>query len=287
MEESLETIKGEDRVISVRDLVYYYPSYEDEEINTVIDGLNLDIGRGEFVAILGHNGSGKSTLAKLLNAQMLPREGSIEILGYDTRDQDKIWDIRSNCGIVFQNPDNQMVASIVEEEVAFGPENLGIPNPELRNRVDKALKSVGMYEYKRRQPQHLSGGQKQRIAIAGVLAMEPECLIMDEPTAMLDPIGRQEIMDTIQYLNREEGKTIVLITHFMEEAVLADRVIVMSRGKIAVEGKAKQVFSQVDKMKDLELGVPQVTQLAHRLNKDGFNIPNDVLTIEEFVEAIL
>ncbi len=275
-------------VIEVDDLHYKYPNYEeDREDEEVLKGLNLKVYDGEFIAILGHNGSGKSTLAKLLNAQMLPTQGDIKILGMNTKSKANLWDIRSSCGMVFQNPDNQMVATIVEEDVAFGPENLGVPMPELRQRVDEALKAVEMYENRRRPAHKLSGGQKQRVAIAGILAMLPRCIIMDEPTAMLDPIGRREIISTIGELNKEAGKTILLITHNMEEAIHADRILVMNDGDIVLEGKPGEVFSQVETMRNLELDVPQVTEVAYRLNKVGFKIKSNILDIDEFLEAVL
>lgn len=274
--------------IEIENLSFAYPVYEeDEEAVMVLKNLNLKIKKGSFVAILGHNGSGKSTLARLLNAQIWPSEGSVRVMGMDTREEDLLWDIRSQCGMVFQNPDNQMVASIVEEDVAFGPENLGIPNPELRERVDDALKAVEMYEFRRRASHELSGGQKQRVAIAGVLAMRPQCLLMDEPTAMLDPVGRKEILHTIDYLNSERNMTIVLITHNMEEAVLADRVIVLNDGEIALDGNPREVFSQLSKMRELELDVPQPTELASNLHREGYDIRPDLLTVEEVVEALL
>lgn len=276
-----------DVVIDIENVCYEYPAtFEDEEPILALNHVSLQIQRGEFVAILGHNGSGKSTLARLLNAQMSPTTGKISILGMDTKNEELLWDIRANCGIVFQNPDNQMVASIVEEDVAFGPENLGVPLPELRSRVDNSLRAVGMEEYRNRAPHQLSGGQKQRIAIAGVLAMQPTCIIMDEPTAMLDPVGRKDIMEAIRYLNEEQDKTILLITHYMEEAVNADRVIVLSEGEIALQGTPKQVFSQVERMRELSLDVPQVTEIAYLLNQEGYDVPVDVLTIDEFLEAL-
>lgn len=278
----------DDAVVAVKQVTFRYPQYEENgrEEPTLKD-VNLHVKKGEFVALLGHNGSGKSTLARLLNAQMLPQEGEILILGMNTRIEEKIWSIRSHCGMVFQNPDNQIVASIVEEDVAFGPENLGIPNPELRQRVDAALAATGMTPYKRREPYKLSGGQKQRVAIAGVLAMLPECIIMDEPTAMLDPIGRREIMDTIHMLNHEQNKTIILITHNMEEAVEADRIVVLSEGEIVLEGTPKEVFSDVETMRRLELDVPQVTEVGYRLRQAGFDVPGDCLRIEELVQALV
>lgn len=281
-----ETGKGE-TVIDVSHVTFAYPSEDGEGGKAVLQDVSFKVKQGEFIAILGHNGSGKSTLARLLNAQFLPNEGKIQILGMDTQDEDKLWEIRANCGMVFQNPDNQMVASIVEEDVAFGPENLGVPLPELRERVDMALKAVGMYDFRHRPPHQLSGGQKQRVAIAGVLAMLPSCIIMDEPTAMLDPVGRKEILETIHKLNKEEGKTILLITHHMNEAAQADRILVMADGRVALEGKPRDVFAQVKTMRSLELDVPQVTELAYRLHEAGYDVPVDCLEIEELVEAIL
>lgn len=277
----------QEKMIEIENLVFDYPAQtEEEEPTRALDGIQLTVDSGEFVAILGHNGSGKSTLAKLLNAQYLPTEGDIRILGMNTKEEENLWNIRKNCGMVFQNPDNQMVATIVEEDVAFGPENLGVPNPELRERVDAALKAVNMYEYRMKAPHQLSGGQKQRVAIAGVLAMHPNCLVMDEPTAMLDPMGRKDIMDTILYLRNVQKKTILLITHYMEEAALADRVLVMNEGKIALEGTPREVFRQVDRMRALSLDVPPVTELAYKMHHAGFDIPEDILTPEEFLEAL-
>lgn len=273
--------------IETENLSYAYPVFENEEPVMVLKNFSLQIKKGSFVAILGHNGSGKSTLARLLNAQMMPTEGRIRILGMDTREEAKLWDIRSRCGMVFQNPDNQMVASIVEEDVAFGPENLGIPNPELRNRVDFALDAVDMSPYKKRATHELSGGQKQRVAIAGVLAMKPDCLVMDEPTAMLDPIGRREILQTIDFLNHQQKMTILLITHNMEEAVHADRIVVLNDGEIALDGSPREVFSRVSLMRNLELDVPQATELSYLLHEAGYEIPGDLLTVREVVEALL
>ena len=274
-------------MIKIDQVSFHYPIFDDEEPVDVVKNLSLEIHEGEFVAILGHNGSGKSTLSKLLNAQLLPSSGDITILGMNTKDEKELWNIRSHCGVVFQNPDNQMVASIVEEDVAFGPENLGITHPELRNRVEEALQAVQMLEYKDRMVHQLSGGQKQRVAIAGILAMKPSCLILDEPTAMLDPIGRREVLQTIEYLHKQEKKTILLITHFMEEAAMADRIIVLNEGQLALEGSAREVFSQVETMRDLQLDVPQVTQLAHLLNKEGYHLRDDLLTIDELLKALL
>ncbi|MEJ8751426.1 energy-coupling factor transporter ATPase [Lagierella sp. ICN-221743] len=272
----------DDILIEVKDLSF---KYEDEAKKLTLKDINLEVKKGEFVAILGHNGSGKSTLAKLINGQMAPTEGEIRVKGLKTTDEDHLLEIRKTCGMVFQNPDNQIVATIVEEDVAFGPENLGVPMPELRHRVDEALEIVEMSDYKRHSPSLLSGGQKQRIAIAGILAMDPDCLLMDEPTAMLDPIGRKEIVDTMLKLN-ERGRTIVLITHFMDEAILADRVIVLNEGEIVMQGKPREVFSEFETIKSNGLDVPQVTELAYRLNQDGFDIPKDILSVEEMVEAL-
>ena len=272
----------DDILIEVKDLSF---KYEDEAKKLTLKDVNLNVKKGEFVAILGHNGSGKSTLAKLINGQMAPMKGEIRVKGLKTTDEDHLLEIRKTCGMVFQNPDNQIVATIVEEDVAFGPENLGVPMPELRHRVDEALEIVEMSDYKRHSPALLSGGQKQRIAIAGILAMDPDCLLMDEPTAMLDPIGRKEIVDTMLKLN-EKGRTIVLITHFMDEAILADRVIVFNEGEIVMQGKPREVFSEFETIKSNGLDVPQVTELAYRLNQEGFDIPKDILSVEEMVEAL-
>lgn len=278
----------EDIFIQVKDVEFEYKVYEEETeyVEKALRGVSIDIRKGEYLVILGHNGSGKSSLAKLLNGLNKPSQGEVFVKGLDTKDEDNTWEIRKNCGMVFQNPDNQLVTTIVEEDVAFGPENLGIPNPELRQRVEDALELVGMTKYRHHAPSLLSGGQKQRIAIAGILAMKPECIVLDEPTAMLDPRGREEIVDTIIKLNKEEGKTIVYITHFMEEAVVADRIIVLNDGLIALEGTPREVFSQVDVMKDLGLDVPQVTELAYELNRSGFDIRSDILTVEELIEEL-
>jgi len=273
-------------MINIENVSYEYKSYVDESIQLAVKDLSLEIKRGEFLAILGHNGSGKSTLAKMMNGMILPTRGEVYVNGINTRDEDKIWDIRSKAGMVFQNPDNQIVATIVEEDVAFGPENLGIPPKEIRKRVDDSLEAVGMSEYKKHAPHLLSGGQKQRVAIAGILAMEPDCIIFDEPTAMLDPSGRKEVMETITKLNKEKNKTIVLITHFMDEAVLADRVMVLNEGENVLMGTPREIFSQVEKLKELGLDVPQVTELAYELRKEGFDIRKDCITIEELVESL-
>lgn len=274
-----------DTMIKIEDVTYEYTSFNDEEL-LALKGVSLTINKGEFVVILGHNGSGKSTLAKMMNSLLVPTTGKVLVNGMDTRDESKLWDIRQTAGMVFQNPDNQLVATIVEEDVAFGPENQGVDPKEIRRRVDEALDIVEMGDYKKHAPHLLSGGQKQRVAIAGVLAMKPECIILDEPTAMLDPIGRKEVMNTIKKLNKEENKTIVLITHYMDEAVEADRIIVMEEGQIVMEGTPRQVFSQVDKIKGYGLDVPQVTELAYELRKEGIDVPSDILTVEELVEAL-
>lgn len=276
-------------MIKIENLNFSYKnnSEENEKDSTLaLNDLNLSIKEGEFVAILGHNGSGKSTLAKLLNGQIFPTKGDILICGMNTKDEKKIWDIREKCSMVFQNPDNQMVATTVENEVAFGPENLQVKNPELRERVEEAIKLVGMQDYVKRSPSALSGGQKQRVSIAGVIAMLSDCIIFDEPTAMLDPQGRNDVMDIIQTLNKKYKKTVVHITHYMEEAALADRIIVLNKGEKALEGSAREVFSKVKEMKDLGLTVPQVTEIAYELEKEGYNFGKLPLNIEEFLELV-
>jgi energy-coupling factor transport system ATP-binding protein len=263
---------------------------EEEENVLVLNDINMEIHQGEFVAILGHNGSGKSTLAKHFNAILLPSGGAVYIDGVNTADPDKLFEIRQRIGMVFQNPDNQIVATIVEEDVAFALENLGVEPQEIRKRVDEALKTVDMYEFREHAPHQLSGGQKQRVAIAGVIAMRPECIVLDEPTAMLDPKGRREILKTVMNLNREYHTTVALITHYMDEAVHADRIVVVDHGDIVMEGTPKEVFSQVERLKELGLDVPQVTELCYRLKKDGVAVPDDVITEEEctrVLEAIL
>ncbi len=272
-------------IVKVQEAVYKYTDYEEREI-TALDGVSLHVKKGEFLVIIGHNGSGKSTLAKHINAINRPDEGVVWVKGMDTRDESKVWDIRQTAGMVFQNPDNQLVATIVEEDVAFGPENLGIPPNKIRERVDEALRKVGMEDFAESAPHFLSGGQKQRVAIAGIIAMRPEIIILDEPTAMLDPAGRKEVMDTITYLNKEEGITIIHITHYMEEAINADRVIVMEAGKIVMEGTPREIFAKVEELKALGLDVPQITELAYELRKEGLDIPADILTAEEMVKAL-
>lgn len=277
---------NEDIMIKIENVSYEYSSYIDESIQLAVKDLSLDVKRGEFLAVLGHNGSGKSTLAKMINGLILPSKGDVLVNGINTRDESRIWDIRSTAGMVFQNPDNQIVATIVEEDVAFGPENLGIPPAEIRKRVDDALEVVEMSEYKRHAPHLLSGGQKQRVAIAGILAMEPDCIIFDEPTAMLDPVGRQEVLETIKKLNKEKNKTIILITHFMDEAVESDRILVLNEGEDVMLGTPNEIFRRVDQLKSLGLDVPQVTELVHELNKEGYDFRDDVLSVEELVDIL-
>lgn len=274
-------MKKDTNIIEIKNLSFQYEGSSKK----VLKNLNIDIKEGEFICVLGHNGSGKSTLAKLINAQYIPTEGDILVGNMNTKDDDSLWDIREMCGMVFQNPDNQLVATIVEEDVAFGPENLGVPREELRKRVDECLELVGMSEYKRHSPALLSGGQKQRIAIAGILAMNPKCLLMDEPTAMLDPQGRKDILDTVLKL-REMGKTIIHITHYMEECVNADRIIVINEGNIVLEGTPREVFSNVEQMKEIGLDVPEPTEISYLLNKSNINVRADVLTVDELVEAL-
>ena len=274
-------------IIKVEHLAYTYPGMDDMPGVAVFEDMNLTVEEGTFVAILGTNGCGKSTLAKHFNSILLPSGGKVWVCGLDTSDEDRLMAVRRNVGMVFQNPDNQIVANVVEEDVAFGPENLGIASPEIRHRVNKALKQVGMYEYREHAPHLLSGGQKQRIAIAGVIAMEPKCIVLDEPTAMLDPRGRKEVIDTIGRLNREKRITVVLITHHMDEAAKADRVVVLHRGKVAADGTPKEVFSQVELLHDLGLAAPETVELCHELNREGFQLPLDALSVEECAQAIL
>ena len=278
------------KIVKARDLVCEYIRRDEEGnvegISTAVDHVNLDIKQGDFVAILGHNGSGKSTLAKHMNAILYPTEGTIWVDGKDTKDEDVLWDIRQTAGMVFQNPDNQIIGQVVEEDVGFGPENMGVPTKEIWERVEESLRAVGMYEYRKNSPNKLSGGQKQRVSIAGVLAMHPKCIILDEPTAMLDPNGRKEVIRAVRALNEVEGMTVILITHYMEEIIHADRVYVMDSGKIAMEGTPREIFSQVERLKSLRLDVPQVTLLAYELQKRGVKLPNGILTTEELAAAI-
>ncbi len=277
-------------IVKAKDLTFEYIRRDDEGnvegIVTAVDNVSLDIKEGEFISILGHNGSGKSTFAKHINAILSPTEGSVWVNGMDTRSEDDILSIRQNAGMVFQNPDNQIIATVVEEEVAFGPENMGVPTDEIWERVTNALKAVGMYEYREFSPNKLSGGQKQRIAIAGIVAMKPKCIILDEPTAMLDPQGRKEVIDTLHELNRRENVTIILITHYMDEAIGSDRIYVMDGGKVVMEGTPRQIFSKVEALKELRLDVPQVTELAWLLKKQGLILPDGILTTGELVAAL-
>ena len=272
-------------IIEIKNVTYNY--IEDEVEYTAVNNVSLNIEKGSFTVILGHNGSGKSTLAKMLNGLNRPSSGDILVDGINTRDEENEFLIKKKVGMVFQNPDNQLVASIVEEDVAFGPENLGLAPTTIRERVDNALKAVGMYEFRNSTPHHLSGGQKQRIAIAGIIALEPECIVLDEPTAMLDPKGRQEIINTILRLNKEKGITVVLITHYMEEAEKADRVLVMNDGEFIADGTPKEIFKNVKMLKSVGLDVPQTTELLYALNQNGIAVPTDVLSIEETADAIM
>ena len=272
-------------ILETKDLRFSYAS-DEGSAPIVLDGVNIAIEEGSFVAVLGHNGSGKSTLAKHMNAILLPSGGAVYVDGIDTADEDRLLDIRRTVGMVFQNPDNQIVANVVEEDVAFAPENLGVAPEEIRKRVDDALKAVNMYEFREHAPHLLSGGQKQRIAIAGVIAMQPRCIVLDEPTAMLDPIGRADVMRTIKQLNRERGVTVVLITHHMDEAAQADRLIVMARGKVVADGAPKEVFSDVEGLKAVGLTVPHTTELLWQLRKEGLDLPLDALSDEECAEAL-
>lgn len=277
-------------IIKADDLVFDYIRRDEEgnveNVTEAVDHVSLDVEQGQFIAILGHNGSGKSTLAKHINAILKPTEGEMTVDGMRTSEEDNVWSVRQTAGMVFQNPDNQIVATIVEEDVAFGPENLGVPTDEIWERVNKALESVNMTMYRGYSPNKLSGGQKQRVAIAGVLAMKPKCIVLDEATAMLDPLGRKEVMSAIIELNKVEKITVILITHYMDEAVLADKIFVMDKGKIAMEGTPRQVFSHVEEIRELRLDVPAATAMAYELRKAGYNIPKDILTRDELVEAV-
>ncbi len=278
-------------IIKTDKLVFEYIRRDEEGnvegITRAVDEVDIDVKKGDFVAILGHNGSGKSTLAKHINAILYPTEGTVWVDGMDTKDEKDLWNIRQEAGMVFQNPDNQIIGQVVEEDVGFGPENMGVPTEEIWQRVEESLKAVGMYEYRKHSPNKLSGGQKQRVSIAGVIAMHPKCIILDEPTAMLDPSGRKEVIRAVRGLNDVEGITIVLITHYMEEIIHADKVFVMDQGKVAMEGTPREIFSQVEKLKELRLDVPQVTLLAHELKKSGLDLPDGILTIEELTQALM
>lgn len=277
-------------LIESKDLVFEYIRRDEEGnvegITCALDHINLDVKQGDFVAILGHNGSGKSTFAKHINAILYPTEGTVWVDGKDTSREENLWDIRQEAGMVFQNPDNQIIGQVVEEDVGFGPENLGVPTKEIWERVEESLKAVGMYEFRKHSPNKLSGGQKQRVSIAGVIAMHPKCIVLDEPTAMLDPNGRKEVIRAARALNDVEEITIILITHYMEEIIHANKVFVMDKGKIAMEGTPREIFSRVDELKELRLDVPQVTLLAHELKKSGLDIPEGILTCEELVKAL-
>lgn len=277
-------------IIKAKNVVYEYIRRDEEGnvegITKAVNDVSLDIEQGQFIAILGHNGSGKSTLAKHMNAILNPTEGTLWVDGMDTTEEDNIWKIRQTAGMVFQNPDNQIIGQVVEEDVGFGPENMGIPTEEIWQRVEESLRAVGMYEYRKYSPNKLSGGQKQRVSIAGVLAMHPKCIVLDEPTAMLDPSGRKEVIRAVRGLNEVEGVTLILITHYMEEIIHADRVFVMDEGRIAMQGTPKEIFSQVETLKALRLDVPQVTLLAYELKKKGLPLPDGILTREELLQAL-
>ena len=277
-------------IIEGSGLVYEYRKYgEDGEVAAVtraVDGVSLDVKRGDFVAILGHNGSGRSTLAKHINAILTPDEGTLYVDGMDTSEEKNLWDVRQSAGMVFQNPDNQIIGTVVEEDVGFGPENMGISTEEIWERVEESLKCVGMWAYRKKSPNKLSGGQKQRVAIAGVVAMHPKCIVLDEPTAMLDPTGRKEVIRTVRALNQVEDVTVLLITHYMEEVIYADKVLVMDEGKVVMQGTPREIFSQVEQLQKYRLDVPQVTLLAHELKKAGLPVPDGVLTVDELVEEL-
>lgn len=287
MNQELEKIVG---IVQAKDLTFEYIRRDEEGnvegITTAVDNVNIDIKAGDFVAVLGHNGSGKSTFAKHLNALVMPTEGTVYVDGMDTKDADNTLKVRQTAGMVFQNPDNQIVGTLVDEEVGFGPENIGVPTEEIWERVEKSLKAVGMYKFRNASPSKLSGGQKQRVAIAGIVAMKPKCIVLDEPTAMLDPLGRKEVIHVLHELNKKEGVTIILITHYMEEVIDADHVFVMDNGKVVMEGTPRQIFSQVDKLKELRLDVPQVTELAYELKKEGLPVKDGIIRNEELVEEI-
>lgn len=287
MNQELEKIVG---IVQAKDLTFEYIRRDEEGnvegITTAVDNVNIDIKAGDFVAVLGHNGSGKSTFAKHLNALVMPTEGTVYVDGMDTKDAENTLKVRQTAGMVFQNPDNQIVGTLVDEEVGFGPENIGVPTEEIWERVEKSLKAVGMYKFRNASPNKLSGGQKQRVAIAGIVAMKPKCIVLDEPTAMLDPLGRKEVIHVLHELNKKEGVTIILITHYMEEVIDADHVFVMDNGKVVMEGTPRQIFSQVDKLKKLRLDVPQVTELAYELKKEGLPVKDGIIRNEELVEEI-
>ena len=288
----MEETRMEDRqnMIQADGLAYNYVKYDEEgrekETIRAVDGVSFEVQKGDFVAILGHNGSGKSTLAKHINALLTPSEGTLWVNGMDTSDEDRLWDVRQSAGMVFQNPDNQIIGSIVEEDVGFGPENMGVPTEEIWQRVEESLKAVNMLKYRHHSPNRLSGGQKQRVAIAGVVAMHPKCIVLDEPTAMLDPNGRKEVIRAVRALNQVEDITVILITHYMEEVIYADKVLVMDDGKVVMQGTPREIFSQVETLKAYRLDVPQATLLAWELKKAGLDLPDGILTREELVEAL-
>lgn len=274
------------KMLKIKNLIH---DYIDEEENTVvhaIKGVDLEVEKGQFIAVLGHNGSGKSSLAKHINALLMPTKGTVWVDGMETSEEEHLWNIRQTAGMVFQNPDNQIISNVVEEDVGFGPENIGVPTEEIWKRVEKSLKAVGMTAYRKSSPNHLSGGQKQRVAIAGIMAMKPKCIILDEPTAMLDPVGRKMVIDTVTELNKKEGITIILITHYMEEVVGADYVYVMSDGKVQMQGKPRQIFAKAEELEQYRLTIPEITKIALELNKKGMNIPKDILSAEELVEFL-
>ncbi|MCR4649419.1 MAG: energy-coupling factor transporter ATPase [Lachnospiraceae bacterium] len=278
------------KIIKSKDVTFEYIKRDEngevEGINKALDNINLDVKEGEFISILGANGSGKSTFAKHINSILMPTEGTLWVDGMDTSDEDKILDIRMTAGMVFQNPDNQIIGQVIEEDVAFGPENMGVETAQIRERVDEALKTVGMLDYKKNSPNKLSGGQKQRVSIAGVLAMHPKCIVLDEPTAMLDPAGRKEVIRALRALNDVEKITIILITHYMEETIYSDRIFVMNKGKIAMEGTPREIFTRVEELEEFRLEIPQITRLAYELRKEGMRIPECVLTIKELCDAL-
>lgn len=273
-------------ILKIKNLIHDYIDEEEKEVIRAVDNVSLNVKKGQFIAVLGHNGSGKSSLAKHINALLSPTEGTIWVDGMDTREEKHLWDIRQTAGMVFQNPDNQIVATMVEEDVAFGPENMCVPTDEIWKRVERALGAVGMTAYRKKSPLKLSGGQKQRVAIAGIIAMEPQCIVLDEPTAMLDPVGRHEVIETLHQLNKEKNITIILITHHMNEVVDADNVFVMDKGKIVMQGTPKEVFSNVRKIKEIGLEVPQVTELGYLLKQSGLNIEDGILSVEELIKEI-
>ena len=291
IEEAMNIKESIKSILKTDKLIYEYKQLDEEGnvegVNRAIDEVDIDVQRGDFVAILGHNGSGKSTLAKHINGMLFPTGGTVWVDGLDTQKEENIWQVRQSAGMVFQNPDNQIIGQVVEEDVGFGPENLGVPTEEIWERVEESLRAVGMYEFRKHSPNHLSGGQKQRVSIAGVLAMHPMCIVLDEPTAMLDPSGRKEVIRAVRGLNQVEGITVLLITHYMEEIVHADKVYVMDQGKIAMVGTPREIFSQVDKLKELRLDLPQVTLLAHELKERGLDLPDGILTVEELTKELL